>query len=348
MSFEQIPTYLQLYFSFFVLVVGACIGSFLNVFVLRSLAEESFVFPPSKCPKCNTPIKWYDNIPVLSYIFLLQGKCRACKEHISIQYPVVEASFALLFLAVFIKFGITLQTLLLWILTFNLVAMFITDIKEQVVFDISSIPMIPLGLIYSFFDISHSGLGKMMLTIPVLDWSFSVNSIFVSALVGAVIGFVIFEAFAWLGVLMVGQRAFGEGDGIIAAGMGAWFGWKYLVVILILSLIIQMIVGIPIILFNMFKNKDYESLKAFGMMLLAVVVALFNRAYGGGQNFVVAMIILLLIMGLALWGSIKLLGNMKERQSHTMLPYGPPLILGAFAVMFWGQYLLNNYFSWLN
>ena len=100
----------------FVLVVGACIGSFLNVVALRALSKESIVFPSSKCPECSEPIKWYDNIPVLSYLFTFKGKCRNCGCKVSPQYPIVEALTALLFLAVTLAFGITLKTLIVLIL----------------------------------------------------------------------------------------------------------------------------------------------------------------------------------------------------------------------------------------
>ena len=75
----------------FILVVGACIGSFLNVVALRALSKESIVYPSSKCPECNEPIKWYDNIPVLSYLLTFRGKCRNCGGKVSVQYPIVEA-----------------------------------------------------------------------------------------------------------------------------------------------------------------------------------------------------------------------------------------------------------------
>ena len=81
---------------FFVLIIGLCIGSFLNVVILRTISGESIVFLSSKCPKCQHPLKWWHNIPVLSYI-ILRGKCGFCKEHISIQYPIIEIITALVF-----------------------------------------------------------------------------------------------------------------------------------------------------------------------------------------------------------------------------------------------------------
>ena len=91
-----------LFVMFLVLWVGASIGSFLNVVALRAISNESIVFPSSKCPKCNQPIKWYDNIPIISYLFTFKGKCRNCGEKVSIQYPIVEALTSILFLVVFL------------------------------------------------------------------------------------------------------------------------------------------------------------------------------------------------------------------------------------------------------
>ena len=85
------------YLLFWLFIIGLCCGSFYNVVILRSLSNESIVFPPSKCPKCGNSLKPWHNIPVLSYIFL-KGKCAFCKERISIQYPIIELLTALIFL----------------------------------------------------------------------------------------------------------------------------------------------------------------------------------------------------------------------------------------------------------
>src|SRR5574344_1423843 len=94
------------YFVLFLLVfiTGTCIGSFLNVVILRAFSNESIVLPPSKCPKCQNRLKWNHNIPILSYLFL-RWKCAFCKEKISIQYPIVEIITGILFLLFFLKYG---------------------------------------------------------------------------------------------------------------------------------------------------------------------------------------------------------------------------------------------------
>src|SRR5574344_1755867 len=119
---------LFLYIIIFVFIIGLCIGSFLNVVILRALSGESIVFPASHCAKCNHPLKWWHNIPVLSYIFL-KGKCAFCKEKISIQYPIVELITGFGFVALFWKFGLSLNTLA-WFIMFSLfVVISATDIK---------------------------------------------------------------------------------------------------------------------------------------------------------------------------------------------------------------------------
>ena len=122
----------MVYLTVLVFITGLCLGSFYNVVILRSLSGESIVFPPSKCPKCGQKLKPWHNIPVISYIFL-KGRCAFCKEKISIQYPVVELITALLFTGIFIKFGISHITWMLFFVVSCLVIMTGTDLKEKIV-----------------------------------------------------------------------------------------------------------------------------------------------------------------------------------------------------------------------
>lgn len=135
----------------YVFIVGACIGSFLNVVALRGLTNESIVFPASKCPVCKEQIKWYDNIPIFSYLFTFRGKCRACGCHVSWQYPIVESITAILFLLTFMFYGISFNTLLLWIMLSLSIVISITDIKEKAIFDKHLWWLIAFAIIYSVF-----------------------------------------------------------------------------------------------------------------------------------------------------------------------------------------------------
>ncbi|MDD3150805.1 MAG: prepilin peptidase, partial [Candidatus Gastranaerophilales bacterium] len=111
---------LEFYNLFFVIIIGCVIGSFLNVVGLRLLSEESIVFPPSKCPNCQTRLSWRDNIPIFGYILLL-GKCRYCKKPISIQYPLIELFTGIIFGLTYFYFGFTLNALFLLFLSCSLI-----------------------------------------------------------------------------------------------------------------------------------------------------------------------------------------------------------------------------------
>lgn len=343
---EVFTPFQQGYILTMITITGLLIGSFLNVVALRLLSEESIVFPNSKCPKCSKPIKWYDNIPVLSYI-LLGGKCRNCKEKISIQYPIVEATTGLLFLAIFLIGGFTLKTISLWILVSALIVITLTDLKEQVIFDITSIPLIPLGLIYNFFDIGHSGLGTRVIHLAGINSSITLNEAFISALIAAIFGALFFEIISRIGVLMVGQRAFGEGDSIIAAALGAWFGWPMIAAIIIMSFIFQVIIGIPVILHNMYKDKDFKSLGFTCLLLFSVFIPLIGRSLSLTDTLTGALSVTILSFLCAGIGVYVILNKAKERQSFTFLPFGPALVAGGLVVMFWGDLVISTYLNLL-
>ena len=120
------------YTLFWICILGACLGSFYNVVILRSLTNESIVFPSSKCPKCGEKLKPWHNIPIFSYIFL-RGKCAFCKEKISIQYPIIEILTAILFAICFVKFGYEWKTIFAMFISSALVIMSMTDLKEKLV-----------------------------------------------------------------------------------------------------------------------------------------------------------------------------------------------------------------------
>jgi len=337
---------LNLFSVLYILGVTGCfgliIGSFLNVVILRLFSGESIVFPCSKCPKCSTPIKWYDNIPILSYI-LLGGKCRQCKENISIQYPIVEGATAILFMFTVYTYGLGLKSLLLCILISGLIIITVTDIKEKVIFDITSIPLIPLGLLYNFFDFGMSGSGVVKIPLAGINATLSLNEAFISAIIGAIIGALFFEIFSRVGLLCVGEYAFGEGDSIIGAALGAWFGWKMIIIILILSFVVQLIVGLPIIIANMYKDKDFKSIIFTGLMIVSIFIPYIGQMTGISKSLAGALIITLVAVVLALSGVVVVLKRTKERKSFTFIAFGPALVFGGIAVMFWGPQIASWY-----
>jgi len=326
----------KIYFIVFITVIGLCIGSFLNVVALRLLSKDDFVKGRSKCPKCNNTLNWYDNIPVISFI-LLKARCRNCKEPISFQYPAVELVTAFLFLALFLSFGLTLKTILLFYLVSNLIVITVTDIREKYIFDINSLPIIPVGLAYNFFDIGHNSLSAVKF------FSLNIPDVFVSALIGAVAGALFFEIFSRIGLLLAGEYAFGTGDSILAAGLGAWFGWKLLVAVLIISFLSQMFVGVPVLLVNMIKDKDYKSITAMGMLLFSLILAYTGKFLTSINLPIISIIVILIsfiLSGIAIFIILK---QARERESYTFLPFGPALVLGGFMVMFFGKSILGYF-----
>lgn len=325
---------IDIYLYLIVFILGLTIGSFLNVVAIRLLKEKDFIFDRSKCPKCEEKIAWYDNIPVLSFILLL-GKCRHCKERISFQYPTVEIATALLFIAIYYYWGLSWKSVFLGFLTANLIVITLTDLKEKVIFDMNSIPIIPLGLIYNFFDIGNNSLES----VKYLGISF--NEVFISAVLGALLGAAFFEFFSRLGYVFSGEYAFGGGDTILGAALGAWFGWKAVVVILILSLLLQMVVGIPVIIHNLIKTKEYKSLTAMGGLLLSLVLSIIGRTLTYSGQFGLALTIIIsafIVGGISVF---VIFSRLRETQNYTFLPFGPPLVLAGFIVMFAGDKLVS-------
>jgi len=331
----------QGYILFFTGIIGLIIGSFLNVVILRLLSGESIVFPGSKCPKCSNPIVWYDNIPVISYL-LLKGKCRNCSQPISIQYPLIELSTAFLFIATVFCFGLGLKSLFLLVLVSALVVITVIDLKEQVVFDITSMPLIPLGLIYNFFNIANTANGHVKF------FGLSLNDAFLAAVAGAILGALFFELFARLGTLLVGHRAFGGGDTIIAAALGAWFGWKLLIIVILLSFALQLLIGIPVILINMYKDKDFKSLIYMSLLLLSLIISILGRVFHMTDYFAGALLVTLISFTLAGIGVIGVLSRVKERKSYTLLPFGPALVFGGLIVLFLGPNVMSWFFNYFH
>ena len=126
------------------IIFGALIGSFLNVCIIRLPREESIITPGSHCPHCAKPINFYDNIPVVSYL-LLKGRCRYCKESISIQYPLVEGITALGSLALFMRFGPSLSYLFYFSFVAALIVITGIDLYHQIIPDVISLPGIGVG-----------------------------------------------------------------------------------------------------------------------------------------------------------------------------------------------------------
>jgi len=219
----------------FVFIFGAIAGSFLNVCIYRLPRDESILFPSSHCPNCGKPVKLYDNIPILSYA-ILRGKCRHCKKAISARYPIVETISGLMSIALVMKYGLTLHSLLLLLFVFSLIIITFIDLDYQIIPDILSIPGILAGICASFF-------------IPMAYW---IDSIF-GILIGGGFLFIIAVTYKWV----TNREGMGGGDIKLLAMVGAWLGWKAIPFILFSSSLIGALIG-GISLLSARKNLRYK------------------------------------------------------------------------------------------
>ncbi|MFP3977855.1 prepilin peptidase [Marinobacter sp. KMM 10035] len=252
-----------------VTLVSLCIGSFLNVVILRlpkmmhqewrcqceafleipegeRKQEEPVTLsrPASTCPSCGHKIRAWENIPVISYL-LLGGKCSGCKTHISARYPIIEAVTALFSVITVVIGGPSESTLLALLLVWALIALTVIDFDTQLLPDSITLPLMWLGLMLSYFGY----LGD-----------------FNSAFLGAVVGYLSLWSVYWLFKLATGKEGMGHGDFKLLAALGAWLGWELLPVVILLSSAVGAVVGISLMVF---KKHGREVPIPFGPYLAA-------------------------------------------------------------------------------
>jgi len=263
--FQQYPTA----FYLCVVILSLIIGSFLNVVIYRLpkmmhnnwyiecrefLADEvkdipatkittlTLSKPDSTCPKCQHKIRFYENIPVISWLFL-KGKCSQCKNSISIRYPLVEATTALLSLVVASQYGVSFETLLLLILTWGLACLTLIDFDHMLLPDQIVMPLLWLGLL-----VNVTGT-----FVPLTD-----------AVIGAAVGYMSLFSVFWLFKLLTGKEGMGHGDFKLFALFGAWLGWQLLPILILMASAVGAIIGISLMLF---KNHKREQAIPFGPYL---------------------------------------------------------------------------------
>jgi len=203
-------------------VLGACIGSFLNVCIYRIPAEESVVHPRSRCPRCGTTIAWYDNLPLVSWA-LLRARCRGCATPISARYPLVEALTGGLAVVALARFGFEPLTLALFVFTAALVLITFIDIDHRFIPDEVSLPGIVVGLAVSLLP---GGIGI---------WN--------SAL-GALLGGGILWMVAWGYERATGREGMGYGDVKLLGMIGAFLGWQAIPAVIVIASLTGSVAGL--------------------------------------------------------------------------------------------------------
>ena len=187
-----------------VVVFGLCVGSFLNVCIYRIPVSKSIVYPGSMCPTCGTAIRYYDNIPLLGY-FWLGGKCRQCRSPISIRYPLIELLTGTVALGLFLKYGVSIETLIYFAFACVLIVITFIDIDYRIIPDRISLP----GIVVFFLA---------AMAVPSMNW--------LDALLGVVIGGGSLFLVAFVYHLLTRKEGMGGGDIKLLAMIGAFIGWQ--------------------------------------------------------------------------------------------------------------------------
>ncbi|MBI2344174.1 MAG: prepilin peptidase [Deltaproteobacteria bacterium] len=226
---EDLPVWIP---KIAVTLMGLAIGSFLNVCIVRLPRDQSIVTPRSRCPHCGTPIAWYHNIPLASFLWL-RGRCASCRAPIGWRYPVVEALTAGLALAVYDQFPTPLAWGL-WFFLFvaPLIAMTFIDLEHQIIPDLLSLSGIPMGWGVQMALARPGHVGEALLT----------------GVIGSVIGGGFLLIIGTLYEKLRKQEGLGGGDVKLAAMLGAFLGWKGVMVVLLISAGIGSVVGVAVVL----------------------------------------------------------------------------------------------------
>jgi leader peptidase (prepilin peptidase) / N-methyltransferase len=267
----------ELFIAIFVFLFGLIIGSFLNVCILRIPGGKSIVLPASACPKCAAPIRPYDNIPVISYL-ILGGKCRACKTPISSMYPLVELLTGLLFLACYLVFGLTVETLKWAVFSAIMIVLIFTDFRERLLPDVVNYTGLALGLALSFFTKPTDG-AALWLANYIFDFPPPAPVLsFADAILGAALGssllWIVSEAYFRLR----GREGMGLGDVKMMLMAGAFLGAKRTLLTIFAGSLLGSVLGVAVILARR-KEADYELPFGTFLGMAALLVVFFGTPF---------------------------------------------------------------------
>jgi len=246
--------------AFFAFTLGAIVGSFLNVVIHRYPREESIVFPASHCLRCNVLIRWYDNVPLLSYLILL-GRCRTCRMPIAPRYPLVELANALFYLAIYLRTGPTIVFPLVAVIVSMIIVLIYIDADIQILPDVIDLPGIAIGIVIGAI---HAGAvtSDLMLSPSLID-----------SVAGAGIGASVLLTIALAYRLVRKVEGMGLGDVKMMAMLGAVVGWEPLFGLLVLASVAGAIVG-GLVAWR--SGKGMRAALPFGVFLgLAALAILF-------------------------------------------------------------------------
>ena len=250
---------LEILLGIYAALFGLIVGSYLNVVIYRVPLGISTVLPRSRCPHCGAAIRAVDNVPVLSFL-LLRGRCRQCGAHISWRYPAVEAATAALFVACFLRFGISLEAPVAALFTALLLALAMIDYDHMILPDVLTWPGIALGILLQ----------------PLVPWARLWEGpwgAMAGAALGAVLGSGVLLAVWTAWYLWRHEEGMGLGDVKMLAVIGAFLGWKGMLVALFFAALLGALAGLTLMAV---RGLDFKAKLPFGVFLaLGGLIALF-------------------------------------------------------------------------
>ncbi len=249
---------------FIVFVFGLLVGSFLNVCICRIPDDLSVVAPRSMCPKCNNLIKWYDNIPVLSYL-ILGAKCRYCSKKISIQYPIIELLFAFMCTYLYVHFGSQYFVVYYGVLSGCLLVATVIDLKHYIIPDEVNI----VGVVV--------GVGGAVIFPQLVGGSGWLDGL-VHSVLGIAVGFSVLRIVVVLGKIIFRKEAMGLGDPKFLAMIGAFLGYKSVLLIIFISSLLGALIG-SVVVYGFRKDKSDTAIPYGPFLAVAAYVTLFYGQY---------------------------------------------------------------------
>jgi len=251
------------------LLLGLIVGSFLNVCIVRLPRGRSVVTPPSHCPKCRIDIKFYDNIPIISFL-LLRGKCRSCGEPISWRYPLVELMNGIFYAWIIHEFPIGGEAFLMMALCSSLIVITFIDFDHQIIPDIITLPGMLIGLSLAPFFMSALGDALPFRLDRILPHTGPYLAAFINSLIGLFLGGGPLYAIGWVWERLRHVEAMGGGDVKLMGMVGSFLGWKGALLTIMLGALAGSIIGLWLIAL---KRHKMEKVIPFGPFLAAGAVA---------------------------------------------------------------------------
>lgn len=285
------------------IIFGLCWGSFLNVILVRTVSQESIIYPPSKCPKCSHKLYWWHNIPIISFL-ILKGKCYFCNKTISIRYPIIEITGMLIVLLSFIKYISIFDALSVVLIVSMFLTTCLTDIEIKKISSVQVLLIVLSGLVFNRYDMFNS-------------------------LTGALIGGGIIASLIVIGNTCLKKDILGKGDILLFMGLGSVVGFDKLLLFFIYTLIAQFIIILPRYITGLIRSEQSETLK---YLIIFTITCLFlyvsRNIYNMALNIVIVGFLAILLY--SAWKLVSnIFHNIKSAETTSYSPFAPAVAISC-------------------